>query len=135
MIEIALLAQQAMTLLGPVASAAATKVADQLTDKCITESGTKLLNWLTAKFKGTESASVLDRAVAEPENPRRLEALRLEIEDLAEKDAEFREQLAGLLKEIAGETVIVTAPQTLTQTGDNNKGAQAAGKDISIKIG
>ena len=135
MTDIALLAQQAMTVLGPVVSAAATKAADHLTDKCITESGTKLLYWLTAKFKGTESATVLDRAVAEPENPRRLEVLRLEIEDLAEKHKEFRDQLAGLLKEIAGETVSVKATQTATQTGDNNKSAQAAGKNIDIRIG
>ena len=135
MTDIALLAQQAMTVLGTVVSAAATKAADHLTDKCITESGTKLLHWLTAKFKGTESATVLDRAVAEPENPRRLEVLRLEIEDLAEKHKEFRDQLAGLLKEIAGETVSVKATQTATQTGDNNKSVQAAGKDIDIRIG
>ena len=135
MIDIALLAQQAMTALGPLLPLAASHAATQMADGFLRQPGAKLYDWLAAKVKGTPAAATLDRAVAEPENRHRLDALKGEIEELAEKDAEFCEQLAGLLKEIAGDTVFVTAPQTLNQTGDNNKGAQAAGKDISIQIG
>jgi hypothetical protein len=61
-----------------------------------------------------------------------LVALRLEIEDVAEKDSEFLEQLAGMLKEM---NLGVNATQTANVTGDNNKTAQAAGKNIKIQIG
>ena len=135
MTDITLLAQQALTALGPLLPLAASTAAGQVAAGFFRQPGAKLYDWLASKVKGTPAAATLDRAVAEPANQHRLDALRGEIEELAEKDTEFRDQLAGLLKEIAGETVIVTAPQTLTLTGDNNKGAQAAGKDISIQIG
>ena len=135
MIDIALLAQQAMTALGPLLPLAGTYAAGRAVEGFFHEPGAKLYDWLTSKVKGTPAAATLDRAVAEPENRHRLDALRGEIEELAEKDAEFRDQLAGLLKEIAGETVSVKATQTATQTGDNNKSVQAAGKDIDIRIG
>jgi hypothetical protein len=72
--------------------------------------------------------------VAEPGNQRRLEALRLEIEELAEKDAEFRKELAGLLKGMAGDVVSVAATQTATQNGDGNTVVQGAGYDVSVQI-
>ena len=135
MIDIASLAQQAIAVLGPLIPLAASNVAGHLADGFLSEPGAKLFDWLAAKLKGTPAAAILDRAVSEPGNQRRLEAVRLEIEDLAEKDPDFRDQLAALLKEIAGETAVVNATQTSAQTGDNNKSAQAAGKDISIQIG
>jgi cell division septum initiation protein DivIVA len=64
-----------------------------------------------------------------------VEALRLEIEELAEKDTDFRQQLAELLKEIAAASGSVVSTQTSTTIGDNNKIGQATGKDISIHIG
>ena len=135
MIDIALLAQQAITAIGPVLSLAATGAGAQVAEGFLHEPGAKLFNWLASKVKGTPAETTLDRAVAEPENPRRLDALRLEMEDLAVKDREFREQLAALLKEVAGESVNVTADQDSAQTGINNVSAQAAGKDINIQIG
>ena len=98
----------------------------------LSEPGAKLFDWLASKVKGTPAAATLDRAVSEPQNQRRLDALRLEIEELAEKDPEFRNQLFTLLKEIAPQGI--TGPQTSTQIGDNNKNAQATGKDIKINI-
>jgi hypothetical protein len=133
MIEIALLAQQAVNALGPLLPLAASYAAGHVADGFLSEPGAKLYDWLAGKLKGTPAAATLDRAVAEPDNKRRLESLRLEIEDLAEKDPEFREQLAGLLKEMGGDTV--TATQTATAVGDGNKIGQGAGKDISIQIG
>ena len=134
MTDIALLAQQAMTTIGPFLSLAATTTATHIADGFLSEPGAKLFEWLTSKLKGTPAESTLDRAVAEPGNPRRLEALKLEIEDLAEKDPDFCEQLVRLLKETAGDSINVTANQASTQTGDNNKNAQAAGKDINIEM-
>ncbi len=135
MTDMAFLAQQAIAVLGPLIPLAAANATSHLADGFLGASGGKLFDWLASKLKGTPAAATLDRAVAEPENRHRLDALRGEIEELAEKDTEFRDQLAGLLKEIAGETVSVTATQTSTQTGDGNKSAQAAGNDINIQIG
>ncbi len=97
--------------------------------------GARLFDWLASRLKGTPAAATFDRAVAEPENQRRLEALRLEIEEFADKDTEFRAELASILKEIASATGVVNTTQTLNQTGNNNKGALAGGNDISIEIG
>ena len=132
MTDIASLAQQAITYLSPFLPSAAI-VVDHVTDGFLSEPGAKLYDWLANKFKGTQSESTLDRAIAEPANPRRVHALQLEIEDLAEKDPEFRHQLTQLLKEIA--QTAVTAPQTVKIKGDNNKTALAAGSNINIHIG
>jgi hypothetical protein len=134
MTDIALLAQQAMNALGPVLAAAATKAAGTLADRFLSTSGGKLFHLLTTKLTGAESAQVLDRAKNEPENQNSLDALQLEIKDLAEKDAEFCEQLAGLLKEIEEAKGGATVTQTSTQTGNNNKSGQATGTKISIEI-
>ena len=131
MSDIALLAQQAMTVIGPLLPLAGA-AAGHLADGFLSEPGAKLYDWLVAKFKGTPAEATLNRAVAEPENTRRIDALRLEIEDVAEKDSEFLEQLTGMLKEM---NLGVKATQTANVTGDNNKIAQAAGKDIKIRIG
>jgi hypothetical protein len=135
MIDIAALAQQAVTVLGPSIALAASSTASHMADGFLSEPGAKLFDWLTSKLNGTPAASTLDRAVSEPKNPRRLEALRIEIEDLAAKDEQFRDQLAKLLEEMAAKTGGVSATQTSTQIGDINKNAQAAGKDIHIQIG
>jgi hypothetical protein len=127
MIEIAALAQQTVTAIAPLLPFAATKAAEGF----FKEPGAKLYNWLAAKLKGTPAEATLDRAAAEPANPRRLDALKLEIEDLAEKDSDFRDQLAALLKELPA---AITATQTAIQTGDNHKSAQVAGKDNIITI-
>jgi len=113
----------------------AANAASHLADGFLSEPGAKLFDWLASKFKGTQAATTLDRAVAEPGNTRRLDALRLEIEDLAERDMEFRDQLAAILGKIDGGTGAVTSNQTSNQIGDNNKSAQASGKAISIHIG
>jgi hypothetical protein len=133
MIDITSLAQQAVTVLGPALSAAASTAAGHAADDLLKEPSKKLMDWLNAKLKGTPAAGSLDRAVAEPENKRRLEALRLEIEEKAEKDDAFRDELAKLLNEIypAG----VSGTQTTTQIGDNNKGVNIIGTDNQIHIG
>ena len=133
MTDLAALAQQAVQHLGPLLPHAAGHAATQFADGFFKQPGAKLFDWLANKFKGTPSESTLDRAIAEPANPRRVHALQLEIEDLAEKDPDFRHQLTQLLKEIAQTTV--TAPQTVKIKGDNNKTAQAAGSNINIHIG
>jgi len=131
MTDLALLAQQAMAALGSIFSLAASYAPGRVAEGFLRQPGAKLYDWLAAKFKGSASAAVLERAVAEPENQRRKDALQLEIEDLAEKDSAFREELAKLLREIGagGETV-----HQLNQMGDNNKGSQIIGNGNSVQI-
>ena len=132
MTDIASLAQQAITYLSPFLPSAAI-VVDHVTDGFLSEPGAKLFDWLNNKFKGTPSESTLDRAIAEPQNEHLLHGLQSEIAYVASKDPDFLRELAQLLKEISPTTV--TAPQTATTKGDNNKTAQAAGSNINIHIG
>ena len=132
MTDIASLAQQAITYLSPFLPSAAI-VVDHVTDGFLSEPGAKLFDWLNNKFKGTPSESTLDRAIAEPQNEHLLHGLQSEIAYVASKDPDFLRELAQLLKEISPTTV--TAPQTATTKGDNNKTAQAAGSNIHIHIG
>jgi len=131
MIDIAILAGSTMKVLAPFLPLAANKMVEGFSS----ETGKKLHDWLVAKVKGTQAEASLARAVAEPENKRNQQRLQLDIEELAEKDPEFRDQLAKLLKEIAGESTSVDTTQVSNQVGDNNKNAQASGKDINIHIG
>jgi hypothetical protein len=136
--EIADLAQQAMNVIGPLlplAASAASVVATKATEGFLSEPGAKLFDWLTDKFKGTPAAAKLDRAVAAPQNNVRLAALQGEIEEFAEKDREFLQQLAEILKEVAGKNPQSTVTQTATQTGDNSKITQVAGKNNQVHIG
>lgn len=131
--DITALAQQAMTAIAPLlpfAAAAAEKVADGF----LTKPGEKLFDWLKSQFSGKPAEATLDRAIAEPENDRRLAALRLEIEEMADKDSAFRQQLTELVK-AASAGAGAAATQTANASGTNNKIGQAAGKDISIHIG
>jgi hypothetical protein len=125
--DVTQLAQEAIAVLTPLLPAAG-----HIADSFLSESGKKLFNWLSSKLKGTPAETTLDRAVAEPTNARRLDALRLEIEELAEKDEEFKRQLAEFLKGTAGSAA---QTQTATTIGDNNKVAQAAGTSHTIHIG
>ena len=130
--DITQLAQQTITLLAPLLPAA-TMVAGHVTEGFLSQPGAKLYDWLASQFHGKPSAVTLERAVAEPQNKRRLDALQLEIEDLAEKDSEFRRQLTELLK-AAGVPGDATTIQIASPTGDNNKAGQATGENISIHI-
>ena len=133
MTDIAALAQQAVQHLGPLLPHAAGHAATQFADGFFKQPGAKLFDWLASKFKGTPSAAALDRAVAEPENAHLLHGLQSEIAYVASKDPEFLRELTSLLKDLAQTSV--TAPQTATTKGDNNKTAQAAGSNINIHIG
>jgi len=127
--ELTQLANDTMTLLAPIlpfAATAAGKLADHIADGFLSEPGAKLFDWLAAQFNGKPAAATLERAIAEPQNPNRLESLRLEILDLAGKDAEFRRQLTKLVH--AGAT------QIANPSGDNNKIAQVAGNNNSTQI-
>ncbi|HEX4809507.1 MAG TPA: hypothetical protein VH325_11295 [Bryobacteraceae bacterium] len=131
--DITQLAQQAMTAIAPLIPFAAAE-AGKVADGFLSKSGEKLFDWLKSQFSGKPAEATLDRAIAEPENERRLTALRLEIEEMAEKDGEFRQQLTELVKAVAAGAGI-TATQTANASGTNNKIGQAAGKDINIHIG
>jgi hypothetical protein len=122
MLDITYLAQEAINALTPVLTLAAAKAGEGF----LSEPGAKLYNWLTEKVKGTPSAEPLNRAVAEPQNPRRLQALQLEIEDLADKDQHFRQQLEEILKSIPPTK---STSQTAAINGDNNNIAQVSGKN------
>jgi hypothetical protein len=66
-----------------------------------------------------------------PQNPRRLEALRLDIEELAEQDPVFREQLARLLQAARAEQPSVNT-QTSTVTGHGNTVMQVSGSNNTV---
>jgi hypothetical protein len=133
MTDIATLAQQAIAVIGPLLPLAASYAAGPAVEGFFHEPGAKLYDWLTKRIKGTPAEATLDRAVAEPQNQRRLTALQLEIEDLVERDAEFKKQLAGILAEIAAATGGIVATQTSTQIGNNNKSIQIAGSHNSVQ--
>ncbi len=135
MIDVTQLASDSVALLTPLlplAAQAAGKLADHITEGFLSEPGAKLFDWITEQFKGKPAAATLDRAIAEPQNQHRLESLRIEILELAEKDALFREQLERLVA--AGTKETITATQIASPSGDNNKIAQAAGRDNKIQI-
>jgi len=129
--DVAQLAAQAVAILTPVLPAVKT-VATQVSEGFLKEPGKKLFDWLFAKVKGTAAEAALERAIDEPQNPRRLASLRLEIEDLAEKDAGFGQQLADFISGLTGE---ISATQTAAVSGDNNKVAQTTGTNNKIRIG
>lgn len=133
--EIAQLAQQAITWIAPLLPMAAAGVATHVADGFLAQPGAKLFDWLWTEIKGKPAAGTLERAVAEPQNTRRLDALRLEIEELAEKDTEFRRQLEGFLTAIAESTGGTITNQTASPAGDNNKIGQATGTNNTIQIG
>jgi hypothetical protein len=129
------LANDAITLLAPLLPAAATaagKLADHVADGFLSEPGAKLFDWIASQFKDKPAAASLQRAIAEPRNQHRLDALRIEILELAEKDAQFREQLGELVN--AGAKANISATQIASPSGDNSKIGQATGKNISIQI-
>jgi hypothetical protein len=134
MIDPALLAQQAVAALAPVLPLAASYAAGHVAIGFLRQPGAELYKWLAAKFKGSASAAVLDRAVAEPDDQDCLDALRLEIKQLAKKDAEFCEELAKRLQELGAAAGGLTATQTSIQTGDSNKSVQIGGSGNSVQI-
>jgi hypothetical protein len=129
MTEFTELAQKTMEVLTPLLPSIATKASETL----VAGAGKSLFTWLSNEVKSKPAAATLDRAVAEPENPHRLAALRGEIEELAEKDPAFRQQLAERLKSVAPGGAITTK-QTLNQTGDGNKTVQNVGNENKISI-
>lgn len=126
------LAQDAMVVITPLLPAAA-MIATKAAGGFAGEAGKGLFTWLVAYVKSRPAETTLERAVAEPASPTRLQALQLEIQELAEKDAAFREKLNDLVKQAHIETY--SGHQSSNQQGDNNKNAQATGSDIKINIG
>jgi hypothetical protein len=135
MSDISSLAQQTISLLAPAISLAASTAAGRITEGFLSQPGAKLFDWLAARLAGTPAAVTLGRATAEPHNPRRLEAFRLEIEDLVERDTTFRAELIAAMKEACSETTETTSTQSSSQVGESNKNAQAIGENISIRVG
>ena len=131
MTEIAQLAHDTMAVLIPLLPLAK-ELAHKAADGTATEAGKKLLGWLTTAFQG--KSTKLDRAIDQPEDKTRQNALEGEIVEMAEADETFRSQLAELVRAVKASGPVLTT-QSVSQIGDNNKVAQASGKDISISIG
>jgi hypothetical protein len=110
---------------------AAAVLGEKARDGFAGEAGKTLLALIVAQFKGKPAEAVLDRALADPQNPRRLEALRLDIEELAEQDPVFREQLARLLQAAREEQLSVNT-QTSTVTGHGNTVMQVSGSNNTV---
>ena len=116
----------------PIAATAAGKLADHVAEGFLSEPGAKLFDWIADQFRGKPAADSLQRAIAEPQNKHRLEALRLEILEFAEKDVAFREQITKLMQ--SGSEEKVNATQVASPSGGYNKIGQAAGKENKICI-
>ena len=117
-----------LTPLLPVAATAVGRLADHVAEGFLSEPGVKLFDWIADRFSGKPAAASLQWAIAEPQNKHRLDALRLEILEFAEKDTQFREQIAKLVQHG------ISAIQIVSPSGDSNTIAQATGKDINIQI-
>ncbi|MBB5057429.1 hypothetical protein HDF16_002135 [Granulicella aggregans] len=131
MIEIAQLAQETMAVLTPLLPLAK-ELAAKAGDGAATEAGKALLGWLSSAFQG--KSTKLERSIEKPEDKTRQNALEAEIVEMAETDESFRTQLAELVR-AAKESGPVVTQQIANVIGNNNKLAQARGKDISIHIG
>jgi hypothetical protein len=130
MIEVAQLAHDAITAIAPLLPGVA-DVATKTGEGFAGEAGKTLFNWIVTQVKGKPTESVLNRALADPKNPRRLESLRLDIEELAEQDA-FREQLAKLVQAVRAEQPAIFNTQTATVTGQGNSVNQIQGSNIKV---
>lgn len=130
--DVTLLAQQAVTVLAPLLPVMAASVANRVADGFFRQPGAKLYDWLAAKVKGGPAETALARAVDEPENSRRLDVLRLEIEELIEKDPVFRAELAALVGAARAEGGVT---QNAEVSGDGAKVAQVSGSGNDVRIG
>ena len=129
MIDITQLAQDTITTLAPLLPIATTLGA-QAGEGFAKEAGKGLFEWVRGQFKGKPAEAVLDRAIAEPENPFRQTALRNEIEEMATNDPAFRAELERLL---AGVRPTQTYTQSSTQIGSNNSNFQVQGSHNTIQ--
>jgi hypothetical protein len=128
MIEIAQLAQDAIAAIAPLLPVVTT-LAGKTQEGFAGEAGKTLFNWIVSQVKGKPAESVLDRALADPRNPRRLESLRLDIEELAEQDPAFREHLAELVQAVRAEQPTIFNTQTATVTGQGHSVTQIQGSN------
>ena len=131
MIEVAQLAHDAITAIAPLLPVVTT-LATKTQEGFAGEAGKTLFNWIVTQVKGKPTENVLDRALADPKNPRRLESLRLDIEELAEQDPAFREQLAKLVQAVRAEQPAIFNAQTATVTGHGNAVTQIQGSNIKV---
>jgi hypothetical protein len=97
-----------------------------------TESGKQIVTWFRERLTSKAAEAALDDAAAHPEDERRLLALQMQIEILAEENESFRRDLLAL---IANYPKGASTQQTTIATGGNNKIGQASGQDIKIHIG
>ncbi len=96
-----------------------------------TESGKQVVNWFRERLTSKSAAAVLEDAGEHPEDDRRVLALQQQIEILLKDSEQFRTELQVLL---AREPKQTSVRQVATAVGNNNKMAQASGKNNTINI-
>ncbi|MGA2408789.1 MAG: hypothetical protein ABSG46_00145 [Candidatus Binataceae bacterium] len=126
----ATIAASTVAALLPYLAAAAKKTAEKAGEAAY-EGGAKLLAFLKGKLTGENERKALARVESNPENADRQAALRVELEDLVERDAGFGGELETLLKALPK----TEATQSANVLGDNNTVTQAAGQNIHINYG
>lgn len=132
MIDIAQLAHDAITAIAPLLPIATT-LATKTEEGIAGEAGKTLFNWIVTQVKGKPSVNVLDRALADPKNSRRLESLRLDIEELAEQDPAFREQLANFVQAVRVEQPAIFNTQTAIVSGQGHSVLQIQGSYNKVR--
>jgi len=131
MIEIAQLARDAITVIAPLLPMATT-LAAKTQESIAGEAGKTLFNWIVTQVKGKPTENILGRALADPKNPYRLESLRLDIQELAEQDPAFREQLAKLVQAVRAEQPAIFSTQTATVSGQGHSVTQIQGSNNKV---
>ena len=90
----------------------------------------KLLGWLKQKLT-SEGRKALELVEADPANTDKQAALRVTLSEVLEADSNLFRELTSLLKSVPRPS----SNQHMTQIGDANTGAQAAGQNINVSIG
>jgi len=113
---------------GTVVALVGPYLAGKVAEGAAAEAGKKAFEWLNNKLTSAGAREVLEEIEKNPEDEINREALEVEIKKALRRNEAFREGLAELLKE-AGTT------QSMTLTGDGNKGVQIANSsNVTVDI-
>ena len=96
--------------------------------------GKKLVSWLREKLF-PEDTKALDRVAADPSNADKQAALRVSLSETLAANPALQNELAALLQAVSQSMPKFAASQNISQIGDGNVDAQAAGQNIRINIG
>jgi hypothetical protein len=118
----------AVALLKPYVTKAAFKAAETVGEASVKGLG-HLYSLVSAKMTAAPtSTEAWNDFLAAPDSADRQGALRVQLEKIVERDAEFAKALASVVQENRSETTFVSK-----QEGDHNKSIQVSGNNINIR--